>query len=64
VARVRHPNGSIVEVPAAPLRVGESKEVAELPAVGEGTRQLLLNAGLSGARIDELAATGNVKADG
>jgi crotonobetainyl-CoA:carnitine CoA-transferase CaiB-like acyl-CoA transferase len=63
VGGVRHPDGSVVRVPAAPLKVGEPVDVAHLPAVGEGTRELLADAGLTAERIDELAATGNVKAD-
>lgn len=62
IGKVQHPNGSVVEVPVGPLRVGERPEVAQLPAVGAGTREMLLEAGLSTERIDELVATGNVKA--
>jgi alpha-methylacyl-CoA racemase len=63
VATVRHPNGGTAEVPAAPLKAGKPIDVAELPAVGQGTRELLRDAGMTPERIDELAATGNVKAD-
>jgi len=63
VATVRHPDGGTAEVPAAPLKVGKAVDVAELPAVGQGTRELLRDAGMTTERIDELAATGNVKAD-
>jgi hypothetical protein len=50
-------------VPAGPLGVGESKDIAELSRVGEGTRELLLGAGLSTARIDDLAATRGIKVE-
>jgi crotonobetainyl-CoA:carnitine CoA-transferase CaiB-like acyl-CoA transferase len=63
VARVRHPDGSPVAVPAGPLKVAADTGMASLPAVGEGTRELLLDAGLSASRIAELAASGNVQVD-
>jgi crotonobetainyl-CoA:carnitine CoA-transferase CaiB-like acyl-CoA transferase len=64
VVRLRHPDGSVVEAPAAPLRLlppGRDR-VARTPALGEGARELLGSAGLATGEIDRLHAAGVVHA--
>lgn len=64
VARLQHPDGAVVEAPAAPLRLAQQDpaRVARTPALGEGARELLDRAGLSTAEIDRLHAAGVVHA--
>ncbi|MEU7816736.1 CaiB/BaiF CoA-transferase family protein [Pseudonocardia sp. NPDC049154] len=62
VTRMQHPDGSVVEAPAAPLRLGPRGvgDVARTPALGEGARELLGLGGLSVAEIDRLHGAGVV----
>ncbi|AEA25401.1 Alpha-methylacyl-CoA racemase [Pseudonocardia dioxanivorans CB1190] len=67
VVPMRHPDGSVVDAPAAPLRVGPpgaarptATAVARTPALGEGARELLGLSGRSSAEIDRLHGAGVV----
>ncbi|MCW0216124.1 MAG: CoA transferase [Pseudonocardia sp.] len=64
VTRMQHPDGSVVEAPAAPLRLGPhgTVDVARTPALGEGARELLGLGGLPVAEIDRLHGAGVVHA--
>ncbi|GAY07651.1 CaiB/BaiF CoA-transferase family protein [Pseudonocardia sp. N23] len=64
VVPLRHPDGSVVEAPAAPLRLvaADATRVARTPALGEGARELLGSAGLTTAEIERLHAAGVVHA--
>ncbi|ODU04577.1 MAG: hypothetical protein ABS81_09980 [Pseudonocardia sp. SCN 72-86] len=64
VVRLRHPDGSVVEAPASPLRLGpqDTTRVACTPALGEGARELLEGAGIVPAEIDRLHSAGVVHA--
>lgn len=64
VVRMRHPDGSVVDAPAAPLRLAPQNAagIASTPGLGEGARELLGSAGLTTAEIDGLHAAGVVHA--
>lgn len=62
VVPVRHPDGSVLDAPAAPLRMGRPPpdRAAGTPALGEGGRELLGLAGFPAAEIDRLHGAGIV----
>jgi crotonobetainyl-CoA:carnitine CoA-transferase CaiB-like acyl-CoA transferase len=64
ISKVRHPDGQVLEAPGPPLRITgrDPSQVARVPALGEGARELLLEAGLTKERVDELTAAGFVYA--
>jgi crotonobetainyl-CoA:carnitine CoA-transferase CaiB-like acyl-CoA transferase len=64
ISKVLHPDGQVLEAPGPPLRIAgrDLSQVASVPALGEGARELLLEAGLSKDRVDELTAAGFVYA--
>lgn len=58
VSSVLHPDGRTLDAPAPPLRALGEQPPARVPAVGEGARELLGEAGYSGAEIDDMVARG------
>lgn len=71
VVRMQHPDGSFVDAPAAPLRLGPREAppsasagggVSRAPDLGEGARELLGLGGLPPAEIDRLHGAGVVYA--
>lgn len=63
ITKVEHPSGEIHEVPSGPLRFGPApSEPARVPYLGEGARDLLLEAGYSPDDVDRLVSDGVVHA--
>jgi len=60
VTTVRHPDGTVYQVPASPLRMSGEKvdEPARVPSLGDATAVLLREAGFSASAIEALRAAG------
>ena len=64
VVAMEHPDGTVLDAPAAPLRLGPgvAAVLARPPALGEGARELLGLAGIPPVEIDRLHQAGVVYA--